>query len=147
MPSFSATLPVNTTPARLWALLCDTPRVAALFSFMTIEDIQSPEPQRRIFWRRLRIPSLAELRWQEEERVTGDRELSFHAVAGDLRIFAGCWRALPNGDGAQLALALEYDIPAGDGPPAPAALVRYVMNELFTTICRRIVEAAEEEAG
>jgi len=115
---------------------------------MTIEELHSPEPQRSIFRRRLRIPSLAELCWQEENWVSGERELSFRAggrrSANLRRTLAGAARRGRRATGAG----------AGNTSYPPASVRRrrprwrrYVMNELFSTICRRIAEAAEEETG
>jgi len=138
-------LPVDASSTALWALISDVPRFAGLFSYIIVEEMQSPAPGNWSFLRRLNIPNLASLSWREENRVTGERELSFQAVEGDLQCFTGRWLVTGNGDGAQLELALEYEVPEAVGERIPAGLAQYVMSELFKSICNRVKEAAEEE--
>ncbi len=144
MPTFAYRQSVAAAPATLFALLCDAPRVAALFPFMTVSGLEAPAPGCWRFHRRLAIPSLPALAWREEDRVDGDGLLRFHVLDGDLQTFTGCWQALPEGAGSVLVLELEYAVPPGLRPGLPEPLVHYVMQELFTTICRRIARAAEE---
>ncbi|MHB0937028.1 MAG: SRPBCC family protein [Armatimonadota bacterium] len=146
MPSFNISLPVDTSSTALWALISDVPRFAGLFPYIAVEDMQSPAPGSWSFLRRLDIPNLAALNWREENRVTGERELSFQAVEGDLQCFTGRWLVAGNGGGALLELALEYEVPESVGARIPAGLAQYVMNELFKSICTRVKEAAEEES-
>ena len=146
MPSFNLSTPVNASPAELWALISDTPRFAGLFPYIVVEDVQSPEPGRWLFWRRLTIPNLSSLSWREENRVTGDCEVTFRAVEGDLETFAGRWLVSSNGK-TELGLELEYEIPTAVSAHVPEGLARYVMDELFKSVCRRVKEAVEGEAG
>ena len=111
MASFSHTIPVGVSSVQLWALVRDVARVAGLFPYTNVEELTSPEPDCWLFWRQLTIPNVADLRWRERARVTGDGELHFEAVEGDLRMFAGDWRVTPNDTAAVLTLALEYEIP------------------------------------
>lgn len=143
MASFSHTLPVDVPVATLWTLVHDVQRVAALFPYTTVEQVETPEPECWRFWRQLAIPNVAELRWHEEARVTAEGELRFTAIAGDLQTFAGRWCVAPSGSAAVLSLSLEYEIPAAVAPKMPPLLVGYVMGEIFKTICQRIKEAAE----
>ena len=145
MPSFNLSLPVETSNAALWALISDVPRFAGLFPYIAVDEIQSPAPGHWSFQRRLEIPNLAQLCWREENRVTGERELSFQAVEGDLQCFTGRWLVTGNGGGATLELVLEYEVPESIGAQIPAGLAQYVMNELFKSICNKIKEAAEGE--
>ena len=146
MPSFTLSLPVGASTSALWALISDVPRFAGLFPYIALEEVQSPVPGCWSFWRRLSIPNLAPLCWREENRVTGEHELSFQAVEGDLLCFTGRWMVTGDGGGALLELALEYEVPDAIGAQVPEGLAHYVMNELFTSICRRVKEAAEQEA-
>lgn len=143
--SFSHTLPVSVSVATLWTLVRDVQRIAAIFPYTTVEQMETPEPDCWRFWRQLAIPNLAELRWHEEARVTADGELRFAAIAGDLHTFSGRWCVSPAGSTAVLSLSLEYEIPAAVAPKMPPLLVGYVMGEIFKTICQRIKEAAEED--
>lgn len=146
MPSFNLSLPVEASSTALWSLISDVPRFAGLFPYIAVEEIQSPAPGSWSFQRRLNIPNLASLSWREENRVTGERELSFQAVEGDLQCFTGRWLVTGNGGGALLELALEYEVPEAVGTQIPDGLARYVMGELFKSICIRVKEAAEEES-
>ena len=130
---------------QLWALVRDVARVAGLFPYTNVEELTSPEPDCWLFWRQLTIPNVADLRWRERARVTGDGELHFEAVEGDLRMFAGDWRVTPNDTAAVLTLALEYEIPEEMRPKMPAMMIDFVMGEIFKTICQRVKEAAEED--
>lgn len=145
MPTFSQTIAVAASPPRLWSLVSDVQRVALLFPFACVEDVQTPERDCWLFWRQLSIPNVANLRWREQARVVEDREMRFHAVEGDLAVFNGHWRVAPDGQSATLTLTVEYEIPAGVGPQMPAVVVGYVMGEIFKSICQRLKEAAEEE--
>jgi len=146
LPSFNLSLPVEASTAELWALISDVPRFAGLFPYIAVEDMRAAAPGSWSFLRRLAIPTLAPLCWREENRVTGERELSFQAVEGDLRCFTGRWLVTGNGAGAVLELALEYEVPDAVGAQVPEGLARYVMNELFKSVCNRVKEAAEGEA-
>jgi len=139
-------LPIEAPPAAVWALLCDAPRFAGLFPYISVDALESPEPGRWLFWRRLAVPTLASLAWREENRVTGECTLAFRAVEGDLHTFAGRWLVTAEGGDAVLHLALEYEIPAAVAAQAPAGLAGYVMNELFKSLCRRVKETVEGEA-
>jgi ribosome-associated toxin RatA of RatAB toxin-antitoxin module len=147
LPSFNLSLPIETSCAELWALISDVPRFAELFPYIAVEEMQAPAPGSWSFRRRLEIPNLAALCWREENRVTGERELSFQAVEGDLQCFTGRWLVSGNGGGAVLELALDYEVPDAVGAQIPEGLARYVMNELFKSVCNRVKEAAEGEAG
>jgi len=147
LPSFNLSLPVEASTADVWALISDMPRFAGLFPYIAVADLQSPAPGRWSFRRQLSIPNLAPLCWREEDRVTGERELSFRAVEGDLSCFTGRWLVTGNGGGAMLDLALEYEVPESISAQVPEGLARYVMSELFKAVCCRVKEAAEEEAG
>lgn len=138
------TLSVEAPSAALWALICDAPRFAELFPYIAVEEVHAPAPGCWSFVRRLEIPNLAPLCWREENQVTGERELSFKAVEGDLRCFAGRWLVTGNDGGATLELALEYEVPESIGAQVPAMLAQYVMSELFKAVCRRVKEAVEE---
>ncbi len=146
MPTFSQTIAVAAPSPRLWSLVSDVERVALLFPFARVEDVLTPEPNCWLFWRQLSIPRVADLRWREQARVVAEGELHFHAVEGDLTIFNGHWQVVPDGEDATLSLSVEYEIPAGVGPPMPAVVVGYVMGEIFKSICQRLKEAAEEQA-
>ena len=145
MASFCHTIPVGASSVQLWALVRDVARVAGLFPYTTVEELTSPEPECWFFWRQLTIPNVADLRWRERARVTGDGELHFEAVEGDLRTFAGSWRVVPNDTAAVLTLALEYEIPEEMRPKMPPMMIDFVMGEIFRTICQRVKEAAEED--
>jgi len=146
LPSFNLSLPVEASSAELWALISDVPRFAGLFPYIAVEDMRAPAPGCWSFQRRLNIPNLAALCWREENRVTGEGELSFQAVEGDLQRFTGRWLVTGIGAGAVLELALEYEVPDAVGGSVPEGLVCYVMNELFKSVCNRVKEAAEQEA-
>lgn len=146
MPAFSCSASVSAPPAAVWALLVDPERFAALFTYMTVDEVEAPAPDCRVFRRRLALPNLPPLWWREEDQATGDGELSFRALEGDLQVFQGCWRVTAAGDGAQLTLELDYAIPTGIGPSLPEALAAFIMNELFRAIFNRVVEAAQVEA-
>ena len=146
MPSFTFTQSVAAPAAALWALAGDPRRAAALFPYVALEEIEEPEPGTTRFRRELAMPNLPPLRWREEDRVTGERELSFRALEGDLRTFAGRWRVSGDAQGSTLELSLDYEVPPAFMQLAPEPLARMVMEETLRSICRRIKEAAEEEA-
>lgn len=147
MATFTHTIPVQVSADRLWALMCDVRQVAELFPYVAVEDFSAPEDDSWLFWRQLTIPNVAQLRWREQARVTEQGEISFQAVEGDLKTFNGYWRIAPTGDASTLTLALEYAVPTEMAPKLPPAVVQYVMSEVFKSICDRVKEAAEENAG
>ncbi|MHB9027065.1 MAG: type II toxin-antitoxin system RatA family toxin [Armatimonadota bacterium] len=147
MAEFSHTLAVQASSEELWTLVSDVRRVAELFPFTMVEEFCPREPEGWVFWRRLTIPNVAQLRWREASWVAGDGELRFQAVEGDLETFQGSWQVTPAGENAQLTLALEYAIPDHLSQNMPPKLVSFVMNQVFTTICGKLKETAEEEAG
>lgn len=129
----------------MWSLITDVTRFTALFSFMTVEDVVCLEPAYRWqYLRQLSIPHVADLRWREEAQVVSDGVLDFHATEGDLSVFKGQWRILPDGAAATLSLTVDYAIPDELGAHYPTPVIVYVMNEIFSTICTRVIEAAEE---
>ena len=146
MPSFNLTLPIEASSQELWALISDVPRFAGLFPYITLEGLESPAPGHWLFQRRLTIPNIASLAWREENRITGEGELSFRALEGDLETFQGRWLVTANGK-TELELELEYEIPPAISAQAPAGLAKYVMDELFKAVCRRVKETVEEDAG
>ncbi|HEY3377452.1 MAG TPA: SRPBCC family protein [Armatimonadota bacterium] len=146
MASFSHTVPVQASPARVWALVRDVQRVAGLFSYLQVDDVCSPQADCWVFDRQLSLPNVANLRWREHAQIVREGELQFHALGGDLTTFDGHWLVTPTGETATLTLALEYVIPEAHAPRMPAALVGYVMGQIFTSICDRVREAAEEDA-
>lgn len=147
MASFFHTLSVNTSAAQLWALVCDVDRFAHLFPYMEITDVQTSTANCWSFWRTLTIPNIANLYWRELSRITDDGQLTFQATEGDLTTFAGHWQVTPQGAVSTLTLTLDYEVPESCAPNMPAALVSYVMNELFKSICQRVREVAEEDAA
>jgi ribosome-associated toxin RatA of RatAB toxin-antitoxin module len=144
LAQFSQTLPVQVSPDDLWALVRDVRRVAALFPFTLVEELSPREPEGWVFWRRLTIPNVAQLRWREASWEAGAGELRFQAVEGDLETYDGRWVVTPAGDYANLTLALEYVIPDTVTQKMPPMLVNYVMDQVFTTICGKLKEAAEQ---
>ena len=144
MSSFSYSLPVEADVAHLWALMRDVQRVASLFPYTSVDDFRTLAPDRWVCWRRVTIPSIADLRWREETWMDGEGTLRFTAVEGDLDTFDGRWQAAADAQGARLTLAVDYVIPEALRPRMPASMVEYVMGELLKSICRRIKEAAEE---
>lgn len=144
MATFSHTLPVDAPAPRLWALVRDVQRVAGLFPYTSVEEMQSPAADCWRFWRQLAIPNIAALRWREEARVLDNRTLDFHVLEGDLQTYAGQWAVVADGVTSTLLLTLEYEIPEGVAPQLPPLLAGYVMGEIFKTICQRIKDAAEE---
>lgn len=147
MASFSHTLSVNTSATQLWALVSDVTRLADLFPYMEITELQTPATDCWSFWRTLTIPNIANLHWREESQITNEGQLAFQATEGDLTTFAGHWQVTPQGAVSTLTLMLDYEVPAACAPNMPAVLVSYVMNELFKSICQRVREVAEEEAA
>lgn len=147
LATFNHTIPVQADAARLWALVHDVRRVAELFTFTKLEEFTELEPDCWAYWRELTIPSIAALRWREQARVTGEHELSFHVIEGELEQFDGCWRVTPDSAASKLTLELTYAIPDGVGPSVPDALAHYVINEIFKTICQRLKQVAEEVAA
>jgi len=145
--SFSYSVPVQSSFSVLWALVCDVRRVAGLFPFTVVDDFREVEHGRSQFRRRVTIPTMADLCWQELSWVQHEGELCVQAVEGDLQTFDGQWLVAPDGAGMRLTLKLEYDIPAEMRANAPDMMVNYAMGELFKTICSRIKEAAEEETA
>lgn len=144
MASFTHTIPVEASAEHLWTLVCAVDRVAGLFPYTQVDELISPEPDCWVFWRRLTIPNVADLRWRELAKITGEGKLGFCAIEGDLQTFAGCWLVEGDGSASTLTLALEYEIPEAVGPNMPAMMVNYVMGEIFKSICQRVKEAAEE---
>jgi ribosome-associated toxin RatA of RatAB toxin-antitoxin module len=146
VPSFSHTVPVRASVATVWLLVRDVRRVAGLFPYVDVEGFDMPTPDHWLFWRRLRIPTLAEMRWQEEAWVAEDHVLAFRAVQGDMRTFYGTWTVAPDDAGASLTLDVTYEIPEGIAPPSvPVFVAQHVLGEVMKTICARIQEAAEED--
>lgn len=143
MPTFSHTVAVHAPFARLWSLVRDVTRLAALFPYTRVEEISSPAPDCWLFWRQLTIPSVADLRWREQSRVVADGEMAFQAIEGDLSRYAGSWRVEPDGGKTLLSLQLDYAVPDHLAPRMPAMMVDYVMSEFFKSICTRVKEAAE----
>ncbi len=146
MSSFTYSISVQSTFSSLWELVCDVRRVAGLFPFTAVDDFSDAEPGRWIFRRRVNIPNVANLCWQELSWAEREGELRFQAVDGDLQTFTGQWLVAPDRAGMLLTLNLEYDIPAALRPRVPGMMVDYVMGELFKTICCRMKETAEGEA-
>ncbi len=147
MASFSTTVEVGAPAGRVWALVSDVPRMAGLFSYMAISDFTTLAPGHWQFQRELVLPALAPLRWVEQARVVVEGELCFTAVSGDLSRFLGLWLVVPEADGARLTLALEYDAPMNLAPGMPEIAVQYVIDQLFTSVCRHVKEAAEASAA
>lgn len=143
MPAFSHTVLVDAPRADLWALVRDVARVAALFPYTRVDSLDAPEPGCWLFWRHLAIPNVADLRWREQARVSIEGELRFQAVEGDLETFAGSWLVAAQGEQSRLTLQVEYAIPETLAPRMPAAMVHYVMGEIFKSICKGVKEAAE----
>ncbi len=143
MSSFSYTISVQSTFGALWALVSDVRRVAGLFPFTAVDDFHDAAPGRWLFRRRVTIPNVANLCWQELSWAEREGELRFQAVAGDLQTFTGQWLVAPDGAGMQLTLPVDYDIPAALRPRVPGAMVEYVMSEMFKSICGRVKETAE----
>lgn len=144
MATFSLTLPIRTSFETLWKRIQDVRWVAGLFPYVDIEEFHEPAPDRWRYWRRLAIPTLADMRWEEEATVSGEGKLDFRAIAGDLETFVGHWLVAPNGHHAQLSLNVDYAIPDGLGPVVPPVVATHVLNEVFKTICERVKEAVEE---
>lgn len=142
--SFSCVLPVRTDVETLWARIRDVRWVAGLFPYVDVEAFHDDGPERWRYRRHLRIPTLAAMTWEEEATVAAHGTLAFRAVSGDLETFDGQWEASTDGAHARLSLTIEYIIPAGLGPAVPPAVAYAVMNEVFTSICRRVKEAVEE---
>lgn len=145
MPSFNLSLPVEVPSEDLWALISDVPRFAGLFPYITTDDLEIPEPGRWLFRRQINLPNISSLVWREENYLAGNNELAFRALEGDLRIFTGRWQVIGDNGGATLDLALDYEIPDAFAGQAPDFMVRFMMDELFKSICRRVKEAAEGE--
>jgi hypothetical protein len=147
LAAFSTTLDVAAPAARVWALVSDVRRVAGLFSYMAITDFTTLAPGHWQFDRALTLPSLAPLRWREQAQVMAEGELRFTAVGGDLSRFTGLWLVAPTADGARLTLALDYDVPTTLAPGLPEIAIQYVIDQLFTSVCRHVKEAAEASAA
>lgn len=143
MAVFQHTVDVQASPEALLALVGDPRRMAALFPYMTVEDISAPEPGVVLYWRRLDLPSMAELAWRERIEPVDAHTLRFRAVEGALETFAGHWSAIPNGGITALTLKIEYEVPATLAPRVPAMLVGYVMGEMFRAVVGRVKENAE----
>jgi hypothetical protein len=141
--AFSLTLPVQASRETLWAHIRDVRWVAGLFPYVNVEAFTETAPGRWRFQRHLSIPTLAEMRWEEEATVAGDGVLAFRAVGGDLQTFDGRWRVTGDDTSAQLSLEIEYVIPDGIGPAVPTFVAAAVMHEVFKTICQRVQEAVE----
>ncbi|HOF89084.1 MAG TPA: hypothetical protein PLZ36_13425 [Armatimonadota bacterium] len=143
MADFSHTVAVAASRAALWARVRDVRWVAGLFPYVAIEDFLEAAPDRWRYRRRLRIPTLAELRWEEEALLEGEGLLAFRALAGDLETFHGRWQVDGDAAAAQLTLSIHYLIPDGIGPAVPEFVAYGVMNQVFATICARVKEAVE----
>lgn len=144
MASFAFTTPVRASQDRLWTLVKDVRFVAGLFPFMRIDAYEETGAQACVFNREIRIPSIITLRWREETCVQDDHTVAFRAVDGDLQTFIGTWQVHEQTGKVALALALEYEVPAGLGAALPAAMIDFAMKELFRTICLKVKEAAED---
>lgn len=116
MSSFTYSITVQSSFASLWELVCDVRRVAGLFPFTTVDEVHSPEPSRWLFRRRVTIPNMANLCWQELSWAEREGELRFQAVDGDLQTFTGLWSVTSDATGVKLGLNLKYEYPRSAAP-------------------------------
>lgn len=145
MPGFSHTISISAPFARVWALVGDVERVAALFPYCQLTEMEIVAPDSRRFQRIISLPNIAELQWRELATITAPGLMSFRAEEGDLKTYYGSWSLSAAGEQSQLALELTYEVPAALATKMPAVLAGYIMGELFKSICQRIKEAAEAE--
>lgn len=145
MPTFTHNISIAAPLARVWALVGDVSRVASLFPYCRLEEMEDLSPVSCRFRRIISLPNIAELQWRELSTVTAPGTLNFIAEEGDLKTYYGSWSLIADGEKSRLLLELTYEVPGSLAAMMPATMAGYVMSELFKSICQRIKEAAEAE--
>ncbi|MEI6520360.1 MAG: hypothetical protein WCO98_10040 [bacterium] len=143
MSSFNKTIVVNSDLEKLWHILSDIRKMADLYTFMHIYDYKQ-EKDFLYYTRKLDIPGLATLCWQEVSQIT-DHTVNFNANGGDLAEFTGNWKAVNENDITLLSLNIEYEIPSGIGPNVPKFMAEAVLGQIFQKIMETIKTTAENK--
>ncbi len=141
MSSFNKTALVNSDPEKLWLIISDIRGMADLYTFMHISDYRQ-EGSQFFYTRKLDIPGLASLCWQESA-IIENKTMSFQAISGDLTKFTGYWQVEPFNEGSNIKLVIEYDIPTGIGPNVPKFMAETVLGQIFQKIIETIKAKAE----
>ena len=144
MPTFTHNIAVDAPFTRVWTLVSDVERIAALFPYCRLDAMEILSPERRRFWRYLSIPNIAEVQWREATHISAPGVMQFEAVEGDLTTFAGSWCVAADGETSSISLQLTFEVPEAFAPRVPAQLASYVIGEIFKSISGRIKEAAEQ---
>jgi uncharacterized membrane protein len=143
MSSFYKKIVVNCQNDKLWQIITDIRGMADLYTFMHISDYKQEE---NIFsyTRKLDIPGLASLSWQERSVIEKPNIIRFQAIEGDLKDFTGFWQ-IENDGTPSLVLNIDYNIPSGIGPNVPAFMAEAVLGQIFQKIMETIKSKAETE--
>ena len=143
MSSFNKTITVNSDIKKLWNIVGDIRGMADLYSFMHISDYRQ-EDNNFFYTRKLDIPGLASLCWQETSHIE-NCIVQFNATGGDLSLFTGQWQIENDNITSTLTLDLQYEIPSGIGPNVPKFMAEVVLGQIFQKIMDTIKTTAENK--
>jgi uncharacterized membrane protein len=143
MSSFNKTIVINSDIEKLWIIISDIRKMATLYSFMQISDYKQEE-NNFYYTRKLDIPGLATLCWQEVSQINNNT-VNFNTISGDLKEFTGYWRVLEENGIVSLTLDIKYEIPSGLGPNVPKFMAETVLGQIFQKIMDTIKITAENK--